>query len=305
MTTDNQTNYCDIIWSFAIGFASSSLVAIIIYKWQKRESEKFQRDLTMTLMDLLKQGKNITAHVIEIENGIKDGERTSKNRVKYLVDEFKKTNKSLKGRFAKTKHKTYLDNVLKYKLIADELSTVILPDLKVRTLDSSGKISHDGIVNVHKSIFPEGYTWAGQLRTEFVKITSTARVSGRIIDPTLSSITIDVVEPEQISELLTILINNWNAKVNLLNDYDMEAKCQEIAYFHQEFLLIHPFIDGNGRVARIIADDQASFLFNRKINLNLDSDKDQYYRSLRFADLREINALSKLIQQKIINNGNS
>jgi|WetSurMetagenome_2_1015567.scaffolds.fasta_scaffold02947_5 fido (protein-threonine AMPylation protein) len=304
MNTENQTNFCDILWSFSAGVASSSLVAFIIYKKQKRESEKFQRDITLTLVDLIKQGKNITVHIKEIEDSIKDGERTSRDKAKYLVNEFKKTNRSLKTRFANTKHKTYLDNVLKYKLIADELSTIIVPDLKVRTLDSRGNISKDQIINVHKLIFPEGYTWAGQLRTEIVKITSNANVSGRIIDPTLSSITIDVVEPDQIPDLLQKLITNWNTKVSLLHDYDLDSKCQEIAYFHQEFLLIHPFIDGNGRVAKIIADDQASFLFNRKIALNLDSDKEQYYRALRLADLKEIDALSKLIQQKI-KNGNS
>ncbi len=60
---------------------------------------------------------------------------------------------------------------------------------------------------MHQSIFPEGYTWAGKLRTDMVKIISSANVSGRIIDPMISSVSIEVVRPENINSKLDLLIN--------------------------------------------------------------------------------------------------
>jgi cell filamentation protein len=74
--------------------------------------------------------------------------------------------------------------------------------------------------------------------------------------------------------------NMKDFEVNILRRYtpcrpgDLNSVSKAIAIVHSELLLIHPFRDGNGRIARLIADLMAlqteypalDFAFNRKPN---------------------------------------
>jgi Fic family protein len=75
---------------------------------------------------------------------------------------------------------------------------------------------------------------------------------------------------------------------------DSSAKLTAIAKFHASFLLVHPFFDGNGRVARAILMQQCLDLFGRA-NMALMNKGADYYVSLQRADSGNYKPLVALI----------
>ncbi len=122
-------------------------------------------------------------------------------------------------------------------------------------------------------------------------------VSGRSIKPLLSTVATQVVDPKDIVPQLQNLITRWNSNIAHIKGDNIDAQCEELAQFHHEFTLIHPFLDGNGRVVRLITDEQASFLLKREIRLNLEGPA--YYEALRLADYRELGQLKNMIKHSI------
>lgn len=300
MTETDLNKLTEIAIGFGIGVASSSLVGWVIFRKQKKDSEKFQRDLILNLVSLKEQGDLLFDSLDLISQEISDNNDNTKDRLDYLIKEYQKTDEELQKKSSKRNKSEYIESLLKYKVLADKWSEEKALIIDSKTLDEKGKLNVQKIKNQHKAIFPEGFTFAGQFRTEAVKIVGKIKVSGKVLNPMISTISTDVMPPEEISESLEILINDWNSKVDNLQNYDIDGKCYELAEFHQQFLLIHPFIDGNGRISRIILNDQASFLFKKKMKLNFNENREEYFEALRFADLRDINRLKDMIKSKIV-----
>ena len=61
-----------------------------------------------------------------------------------------------------------------------------------------------------------------------------------------------------------------------------QDKIYAIARFHEQFLFIHPFLDGNGRVARSIASIQYKDLLDKDVKFDKIKRKD-YYHALQSA----------------------
>jgi len=84
-----------------------------------------------------------------------------------------------------------------------------------------------------------------------------------------------LTHPEDISEEMTRLIRNWQRKSG-------RAPIREIARFHVEFELIHPFGDGNGRVGRLLLTFQC--LEHDYVPVVVENDrKAEYYDTLEYA----------------------
>lgn len=79
--------------------------------------------------------------------------------------------------------------------------------------------------------------------------------------------------PEFVNELTYELIKKYNAKDNT---YFLE----KIAYFHAEFENIHPFGDGNGRIGRLLTNEQLDLLGLPPIIVSNKSKFDEYYPAL-------------------------
>jgi Fic family protein len=71
-------------------------------------------------------------------------------------------------------------------------------------------------------------------------------------------------------------------------------KLQAIATFHAQLLLLHPFLDGNGRVARAILMQQCLDLFGRA-DLTLMNKGADYYAALKAADSGDYAPLTEVI----------
>ena len=70
--------------------------------------------------------------------------------------------------------------------------------------------------------------------------------------------------------------------MNVLYGTD-DDKILAIAQFHERFLSIHPFLDGNGRLARVIASIQYRDLLKRQIAFEAIESRAEYYAALQSA----------------------
>ncbi len=57
-------------------------------------------------------------------------------------------------------------------------------------------------------------------------------------------------------------------------------KITAIATFHEKFLSIHPFLDGNGRIARVLASVQFKDLLDKDVTFEK-IERIEYYKALQ------------------------
>ena len=188
-------------------------------------------------------------------------------------------------------------DVIRYKLLGDIWSTEYLKTINPKILTSKGYVYFSNILEFHKSIFPTDFPWAGKFRHDDVIITNQF---GTVL-PSKTQGTVDYtvkpVRSDQIIERMEDYCNKWNTNLNTYLHTDKTEKVRTVALYHHEFQVIHPFLDGNGRVGRILLNDMLEFLLNVKINLN--HQRDEYYAALRFADMGDIEKLTNIIIEKI------
>lgn len=104
--------------------------------------------------------------------------------------------------------------------------------------------------------------------------------------------------PELVPELLDALLSEWRDSFDQLTKSSDEAKISGMAKFHHRFLNIHPFMDGNGRIARFLLTQHARELLNRKHKIIID-DRRPYFDALSQADRGDYSALATQITQAI------
>lgn len=89
--------------------------------------------------------------------------------------------------------------------------------------------------------------------------------------------------PNEVPRRVNELIEWWRGEyMNVLYGTD-DDKILAIAQFHERFLSIHPFLDGNGRLARVIASIQYRDLLNRQIAFEEIESRAEYYAALQSA----------------------
>ena len=101
--------------------------------------------------------------------------------------------------------------------------------------------------------------------------------------------------PENVVRLMREYVKWWTDLYPNLQFAEKSAVVDALAQLHHRFLLIHPFVDANGRVARVIIDQAARDLLNMKIGLELLADKSLYFGALVSADRGDIRPLAQLI----------
>lgn len=100
---------------------------------------------------------------------------------------------------------------------------------------------------------------------------------------------------ENVLRLLDELCGAWRDNYGGLTSASVDRRLSAIANFHTKLLVIHPFLDGNGRVARALLMQQCLDLFGIANMSLLDRGAD-YYRALRAADTEDFAPLITLLK---------
>ncbi|MBR0465705.1 Fic family protein [Candidatus Saccharibacteria bacterium] len=100
--------------------------------------------------------------------------------------------------------------------------------------------------------------------------------------------------PEFVGRLMLELVEKYNEK-------DDEYFLEKIAYFHAEFENIHPFGDGNGRIGRLLTNEQLDMLGLPPIIIPNKSKFEEYYPALdEYTKTGKIDKLVELFAKLLI-----
>jgi len=88
------------------------------------------------------------------------------------------------------------------------------------------------------------------------------------------------VAPNRIPELMHDLVSWWRTSYEKALYQDETSQVSVVSEFHARFLEIHPFLDGNGRVARVLTSLQCFELFAKKIRFEKIDSWEDYYSAL-------------------------
>ena len=114
-------------------------------------------------------------------------------------------------------------------------------------------------------------------------------------DSTLETATYIPPSPQDVPLLLEQLLSRWREKYSQLTGATKLEIASALAQLHHGFLAVHPFLDGNGRVARAITDQAARELLNQGVGPELSGDRASYFEALRAGDKGDLAPLTQLI----------
>jgi Fic family protein len=167
------------------------------------------------------------------------------------------------------------DTISKKSLLPSNKKIILIFEDFIQT----NLISRDLFFEIHKLLIEEG----GKFRT------------GEIVIGNSQQRQFSFVKPKKIEDEFNVLIEWFNE----------ESKMKELhpvllaGIFHYRFLLIHPFADGNGRIARIMT---SMILLSNKIPPPILKENDRlfYLQSLRKADSGDIESWISFLGERII-----
>lgn len=131
------------------------------------------------------------------------------------------------------------DNLLgissREKLNEEEARGIFKAEEFMYDLDESVEISIPLTLQLHEIAFGHLYDWAGKWRTNDFKV-------GQHIPPLY----------QEVPTLMYQFFDELSFKIS--NISDRETTISTIAYTHHQMVKIHPFINGNGRTARLLSN---------------------------------------------------
>ena len=125
----------------------------------------------------------------------------------------------------------------------DEAELVLLQKLYVSVLQEHlppGRISVLHLKRWHKRWLGNVYDWAGQYRTV-----------------NMSKDGFPFAPAAQLPRLMQLFDSDYLARYTPCKGMRMAELVEAIAVIHVEFILMHPFREGNGRISRLLADVMA------------------------------------------------
>ena len=137
----------------------------------------------------------------------------------------------------------------------------------------------DDLITWHRQWLGNVYPWAGELR-------SVNTSKGGFM----------FAAAAQIPRLLAEFKRDCLARYTPAAGDDTLALAEAIAITHAELILIHPFVEGNGRLARLLADVMAVQAGREPLDYSAwDADRERYFAAIRIATGRDYIAMRELV----------
>lgn len=151
------------------------------------------------------------------------------------------------------------------------------------------ELTIDNLCNIQKLLLYEfKIPELGKLRSHQVWIGSANRDKASYVPP----------PPTEIQVLTEKLLSDWRNNYKKIKSQSKDNIIKAIAKFHGDFLSIHPFMDGNGRVARFLLNQQVSELLNEERKIIIE-DRQSYFTALTEAQNKDYSKLELIIKQAI------
>lgn len=144
--------------------------------------------------------------------------------------------------------------------------TELLEDLYMHIFDDfPEELTFKTLCQWHQTWLGNVYSWAGEYRT---------------VD--MAKPDILFASPLQITKLAEKFETQYLAYFSELPDMDDEELIAFLAEAHVEFILIHPFREGNGRISRLLLDIMAAKAGTQPLDYSLwDKHKDFYFKAIQ------------------------
>lgn len=102
--------------------------------------------------------------------------------------------------------------------------------------------------------------------------------------------------PQEVPARLAELLSWWRSAYVSATRTDLDTVLYSLARLHYGLVAIAPFLDGNGRLARLVVDQAARELLGASVAPDLVSDRVAYYAALRWADNKNLSSLVALMR---------
>lgn len=130
----------------------------------------------------------------------------------------------------------------------------------------------------------------GALRTINVTVESNAPGTGVFVPPA----------PENLPELLRNWCASWREHYSEVLVRDPDSKLDEICRAYYEFLSIHPFTDGNGRMGRVLLDQMYRELLGRALSHSFHDARLELQEALSTANAGDLSKLRGVLAATLI-----
>lgn len=145
-------------------------------------------------------------------------------------------------------------------------------------------ITANDLKNWHRRWLGNLYDWAGQERSV-----------------NLSKADFYFAAAQQIPHLLNDLDKNYLSHLTPCTGMTASALAEAIAIVHVEFILIHPFREGNGRLSRLLADVMAVQADHEPLDYSSwDANKPAYFAAIQMGLDRNYRPMTALVANALI-----
>ena len=166
----------------------------------------------------------------------------------------------------------------------DELELVLLDKLYTQVLSPEfpdRSLGETDLKRWHYQWLGNVYDWAGQERSV-----------------NLSKGDFAFAAAPQIPKLLKALEKDCLQHYTPCHELNGEALTRAIAETHVELILIHPFREGNGRLARLLADVMAVQAGQRPLDYSTwEADRERYFAAIRRGVSRDYEPMVELVNE--------
>ncbi len=253
---------------FILGVALTAAIAYAVYKRQSKESSESEA----RLLQLLEQQMQYSVSTASTMNGILENQREISSEFIHIKDALMRALKQSNGNG--------------FSAVASAVARQSIPSL-LRNLPKPTTLSTEWICDAHRKLFPGKPEMAGAFREKEVWVSDfrrgTDKKNALFVPP----------PPNEVTTRMNTLLHDWNNRISTLQAASLDAKLRAVAEFHNEFVLIHPFMDGNGTLGRLLTCVQMRDLTGKTISLDLQDLKHMpdYYHALEAARNGDIEPL--------------